>query len=269
MVDFENEEISGVYGLKKLMAHLCSPDGCPWDRAQTHQSIRRNMIEEAYEAAEAIDSGDMDYLREELGDVLLQVAFHSEMAQRAGHFDLDQVADETCRKLIRRHPHVFGDKHAESSAESLVHWDRIKQEEKQQDTVSATLDGVARTLPSLWRAEKIQKKAAKVGFDWPDISGALKKLCEELEELEEAISSGEGIPEELGDLLFSAVNVSRFCGVDPEEALGASCDKFVKRFASLEESAIAQGLSLENMTLNEMDNLYEEAKRKESCDGAK
>jgi len=260
MVDFESENKYCLYDLKKLIELLCSPDGCPWDRAQTHMSIRRNMLEEAYEAAEAIDTGDMDHLCEELGDVLMQVVFHSEMAKKAGHFDLDDVADVTCRKLIRRHPHVFGEFKAKDGDQSLVFWDRVKREEKSQDTVAETLDGVARSLPALWRAEEIQKKAAAAGFDWPDISGALDALREELGELEEAAKSGVGVEEELGDLIFSAVNVARFLGVDPEKAAGASCDKFISRFRYLEDAAKAEGRVLEDMTLDEMDKLYNQAK---------
>ena len=260
MVDFESKPEYGVEDLRKLLRLLCSPGGCPWDSAQTHQSIRRNLLEEAYEAAEAIDSGDMAHLQEELGDVLMQVVFHSDMAERAGHFNLDNVADETCKKLIRRHPHVFGGQKADNSDESLIFWDSIKREEKSQDTVSETLESVAKSLPSLWRAEKIQKKAANAGFDFENVDGALESLREELAELESAISSGTGIREEIGDLIFSIVNIARFFDIDPETAAAESCDKFTSRFKRLEMLARSQGKRLEDMSAAEMDKLYRQVK---------
>ncbi|MCL2151446.1 MAG: nucleoside triphosphate pyrophosphohydrolase [Oscillospiraceae bacterium] len=260
MVDFENKPDYNVYDLKRLMALLRGPGGCPWDSEQTHKSIRRNLLEEAYEAAEAIDEGDMDHLLEELGDVLLQVVFHAEMADEDGYFDLDKIADATCKKLIRRHPHVFKGVKAKNGSESLVFWEDVKREEKMQDTTSDAMGSVARSLPALWRAEKIQKKAAKVGFDWPEYSGALDSLRAELHELEDAIASGEGITEELGDLVFSAVNVARFFSVDPEQALGLACDKFTSRFAWMESAARDQDRRIEEMTLDEMESLYQLAK---------
>ena len=263
MVDFENKPSYDVYDLKRLMKLLRGPGGCPWDSEQTHGSIRRNLLEEAYEAAEAIDDGDMEHLLEELGDVLMQVVFHADIAENEGCFDLDKIADETCRKLIRRHPHVFGEVKAKNGAESLLFWDDVKRNEKMQDSVADTMNSVARSLPALWRAEKIQKKAAKAGFDWPDHTGALEALRAELCELENAIASGEGIDEELGDLIFSAVNVARFFSVDPEQALGMSSDKFISRFGKLESTARKQGRDLENMTLEEMEFLYQEVKLNE------
>ena len=260
MVDFENKPRYDVYDLKRLMKLLRGPGGCPWDSEQTHESIRRNLLEEAYEAAEAIDDGDMEHLLEELGDVLMQVVFHADIAEAAGHFDLDKIADETCRKLLRRHPHVFGNFKAKNGAESLVFWEDIKRSEKMQQSVSETMRSVARGLPELWRAEKIQKKAAKVGFDWPEHSGALEALRAELGELEAAILSGEGIGEELGDLIFSAVNVARFFDIDPEQALGASSDKFISRFAKLENIAREQGRRIDEMSLDEMERLYQQVK---------
>jgi tetrapyrrole methylase family protein/MazG family protein len=260
MVDFENKPNYDVYDLQRLMNLLRGPGGCPWDSEQTHESIRRNLLEEAYEAAEAIDEGDMDHLLEELGDVLIQVVFHADIADKDGCFDLDTIADATCKKLIRRHPHVFGEVRANNGSESLVFWEEIKREEKMQDSVSDAMNSVARSLPALWRAEKIQKKAAKAGFDWPDHSGALTTLRAELHELEDAIASGKGVAEELGDLIFSAVNLARFFDIDPEQALVSSCDKFVLRFSRLEKSARSQRRRLEDMTLDEMEELYQQAK---------
>ena len=263
MVDFENKPRYNVADLNSLIKLLRGPGGCPWDSEQTHNSIRRNLLEEAYEAAEAIDEDDAEHLIEELGDVLMQVMFHADIAESAGRFSLDDIADATCKKLIRRHPHVFGDVKASDGSESLVFWEDIKREEKQQDTVSEAMRSVARSLPELWRAEKIQKKAAKVGFDWPDYTGALDALREELRELEDAIESGEGIGGELGDLLFSAVNVARFFEIDPEQALGSAGDKFISRFERVEAEARRLGRRPEDMTLDEMESLYQKAKLEE------
>ena len=263
MLDFENKPSYNVCDLIELIKLLRGPGGCPWDSEQTHESIRRNLLEEAYEAAEAIDNGDAEHLREELGDVLMQVIFHADIAEKSGGFSLDDIADATCRKLIRRHPHVFGDANAKDGAESLVFWDDVKRKEKLQDTVSEAMLSIARSLPALWRAEKVQKKAAKIGFDWPDYSGALDALKSELSELEDAIESGGDITGELGDLIFSTVNIARFFDLDPEEALERACDKFISRFTSVESSAAEQGRRLEDMTLDEMEDLYQKAKLKE------
>jgi len=260
MVDFENKPRYDVYDLKTLMGLLRGPGGCPWDSEQTHESIRRNLLEEAYEAAEAIDNGDTELLIEELGDVLMQVVFHADIAEGCGRFCLDDIADATCRKLIRRHPHVFGDVKAKNGSESLVFWEEIKREEKMLDSAADAMRSVAVSLPALWRAEKIQKKAAKAGFDWPEHSGALDALREELRELEDAIASGGDIEGELGDLIFSAVNVARFFGVDPERALGLSSDKFVSRFSRLESEARSAGRRLEDMSLDEMEEIYRKVK---------
>jgi len=256
MVDFENKLNYDVCDLRKLMSLLRGPGGCPWDSEQTHESIRRNLLEEAYEAAEAIDNDDAELLLEELGDVLMQVLFHADIAEKSGRFDFDDIADATCKKLIRRHPHVFGDQKAENGEESLHFWEDIKREEKQHDSASEEMRAVAISLPALWRAEKIQKKAAKQGFDWPDHSGALLALSAELRELEDAIASDGNIEEELGDLLFSAVNVARFFKIDPERALGLSSEKFISRYAGIEDAALISGRQLESMTLDEMEDLY-------------
>ena len=261
MVDFQYKESYDVQDLDEIVRILRAPGGCPWDAEQTHQSIRRNFLEEAYEAVEAIDEGNPDHLKEELGDVLLQVLFHARMEQEAGRFDLNDVADGVCKKLIYRHPHVFGDVSVTGTGEVLSNWEELKRKEKGQATNTDALEAVARSLPALWRAEKVQKKAKKAGFDWPDISGALDKLSEEIGELKAAVAGGTNVEEELGDLLFSAVNVSRFLKTDPEDALNAATDKFIGRFAKVEELAAAQGRSMEGMTLEELDKLWEQAKQ--------
>ena len=260
MVDFQYKDSYDVRDLEEIVRILRAPGGCPWDAEQTHASIRRNFLEEAYEAVEAIDEQNPEHLKEELGDVLLQVLFHARMEQEAGRFGLDDVADGICKKLIYRHPHVFGDVAVSGTGEVLTNWEELKRKEKGQATNTDALEAVARSLPALWRAEKVQKKAKKAGFDWPDISGALDKLSEELSELKQAVAQGTNVEEELGDLLFSAVNVSRFLKADPEDALNGATDKFIGRFRKVEAQAAAQGRSMEGMTLEELDKLWECAK---------
>lgn len=260
MLEFERKERYDFYDLAAIMRLLRSEGGCPWDREQTHQSIKRNLLEEAYECAEAIDEGDTDHLCEELGDVLMQVVFHSSMEEELGHFDIDGVSDRVCRKLIERHPHVFGDVHVDDSDEVIKNWDEIKRRSRSQKSRSSEMGAVSRALPALWRAEKIQSKAAGAGFDWNDIWGAIAKLEEEIRELKEAVSAGRGIPEELGDILFSAVNVARFAGVDPEDALNSCSEKFISRFAYIEKKAEEKGTILSDMSLEEMDELWNESK---------
>ena len=260
MVDFQYKDSYGVKDLEEIVRILRAPGGCPWDAEQTHQSIRRNFLEEAYEAVEAIDEGSPEHLEEELGDVLLQVVMHARMEQEAGRFDLDGVADGICKKLIYRHPHVFGDVAVSGTGEVLSNWEALKRKEKGQATNTDALEAVARALPALWREEKVQKKARKAGFDWPDVSGALDKLSEELEELKTAAAEGTNVAEELGDLLFSAVNAARFLKVDPEDALNGATDKFIGRFRKVEAQAAAQGKAMEDMGLEELDALWERAK---------
>ena len=260
MVDFQYKDSYGVKDLEEIVRILRAPGGCPWDAEQTHQSIRRNFLEEAYEAVEAIDEGSPEHLEEELGDVLLQVVMHARMEQEAGRSDLDGVADGICKKLIYRHPHVFGDVAVSGTGEVLSNWEALKRKEKGQATNTDALEAVARALPALWRAEKVQKKARKAGFDWPDVSGALDKLSEELEELKTAAAEGTNVAEELGDLLFSAVNAARFLKVDPEDALNGATDKFIGRFRKVEAQAAAQGKAMEDMSLEELDALWERAK---------
>lgn len=261
MIDFVRKESYGLKDLEEIVSLLRAPGGCPWDGEQTHESLRRGLLEESYEVVEAIDEASPEHLKEELGDVLLQVVFHADIEKDAGRFTLDDVADGICKKLIFRHPHVFGDTAVTGSDEVLVNWEELKREEKGQQTYTDTLTAVARSLPALWRAEKVQKKAKKAGFDWPDASGAVDKLSEELEELKEAMAQGTNIEEELGDLLFAAVNVSRFVKVDPEEALTAATDKFISRFRKVEAFAAQEGRDMAQMGLSELDQLWERAKR--------
>lgn len=259
MVDFECKGVYDLNDFVKLIAVLRSENGCPWDREQTHESIRRNLLEEAYEVCEAIDEGDAGHLREELGDLMMQVIFHAGIEQEAGRFNIDDVADAACKKLIRRHPHIFSDIEVSGADEVLKNWDEIKRAEREQATQASSMAYVAKSLPALWRAEKIQGKAKKVGFDWPDASGAADKLNEELGELMQAMrdDSPDNIREELGDLLFAAVNLSRLVGVDAEMALHESSEKFIRRFSFIEDEAGSRGLRLEDMSLEEMEELYQ------------
>ena len=260
MVNFEMKSHYGYEDLLQVIHILRSPDGCPWDKVQTHQSIRREFLEETYEAVEAIDLNDVAMMREELGDVLMQVIFHADIESDAGHFTMDDVCDEITKKMIYRHPHVFGTVQADTTEEVLVNWEALKRKEKHQDTAAATLDAVARTLPQLWRAEKVQKKAAKAGFEWPDIQAAMGKLDEEVGELHEAVREDSNISEELGDVLFAAVKVARFAGVDPETALNDTCEKFIRRFQQMEEAARQGGHELGDLSLDEMTELWNQAK---------
>ncbi len=261
MVDFEFKDHYTVEDLRKIVQILRHPGGCPWDMEQTHESLRRCLMEETCEVLEAIDQKNNVLLCEELGDVLLQVVFHASLSEDEGAFDLNAVADGISKKMIYRHPHVFGDTKVAGTEQVLANWDAIKREEKGQETYTDTLTAVARTLPALWRAEKIQKKAAKSGFTWPDISGAMDKLAEEQAELAQAVKEQSNIREELGDVLFAAVVVARFAGIDPEEALHEASDKYIARFSFLERAAQVQGKAIEDMTLSEMMQLWEKAKQ--------
>ena len=263
MLNYEDKLSYNFQDLMEIVRILRHPGGCPWDQEQTHRSIRRNFLEEAYEVAEAIDEDSTEHLKEELGDVLLQVVFHTSIEEDAGRFALDDVADGVCKKLIYRHPHVFGDVAVSSTGEVLSNWEDLKRKEKHQKTQADAVDAVARTLPALWRAEKMKKKAAKAGFDWRDISGALDKLSEELDELKAAALNGSGDPaEELGDLLLAAVSVARFLEADPEDALHRACDKFSARFRKTEELAGEGGLKLDKLSDAEQCALWKAAKEK-------
>lgn len=261
MVNFELKSHYGYEDLLRVISVLRSPEGCPWDREQTHESIRRGFLEETYEVIEAIEKQDTALLCEELGDVLMQVVFHADIESDAGRFTMDEVIDGVVKKLVFRHPHVFADVQADNTEQVLVNWEQLKQQEKGQSTAADTLEAVASTLPQLWRAEKIQKKAAKAGFDWADISGAQDKLEEEVAELRRAVEGNGSVEEELGDVLFAAVKVGRFAGVDPEEALSGTCEKFICRFRAVEDKLRAEGLTMEDVPLERLTALWDEAKR--------
>lgn len=263
VLDFLCKESYDLRDFVALVSYLRSPNGCPWDQVQTHESIRRNFLEETYEACEAIDAGDLVHMREELGDVLMQVLFHTDIEREAGHFDIDDVADAACKKLVYRHPHVF--RRDEPDAPD---WDTMKQRERAQTTTAEAMDSVARSLPALWRCDKIQAKAAKTGFEWPDVHAALDKVDEETRELRAAVVSGdtEAIGDELGDLLFAAVKVARFAGIDPEQAAHAACEKFIRRFSAMETAAANDGTALEQCTLAQMLSLWQQAKQTVSAE---
>lgn len=256
----KNEQTFDLEPLEDVVKTLRSPGGCPWDIVQTHKSLRRNLIEEVYEVIEAIDLEDEKLLCEELGDLLMQVVFHAHMAEEAKLFSMQDVIDGITEKLIRRHPHVFGDIDVKDAGEVLANWEAIKQAEKTERT--SILDGVPKDLPSLMAAYKLQHKAAKVGFDWPDIDPVWDKLEEELRELEEAIVDGqkEKIEEELGDVLFTIVNISRFLKIDPEVALAGTNRKFRRRFSYIEEKVKAKQQNWESLSLIDLDELWQEAK---------
>ena len=262
MKEFTLKDRYDMDDYRALIHLLRSPGGCPWDRVQTHESIRRNVIEEAYETAHAIDRGDAENLREELGDLLMQVLLHTEMEAEQGAFDLDDVADTACKKLVFRHPHVFAGAAADGPEAVLTTWEERKRAEKGQRTVTDGMVSVPENLPALWRAEKVKKKAADVGFAWPDPSYALMKIREETEELAEGVAAqdAENIAEEVGDVLFSAVNAARMLGVDPECALHAACEKFIRRFDFLERELEQRGKTIREVSITELETLYQDAR---------
>ncbi|MEW5761846.1 MAG: nucleoside triphosphate pyrophosphohydrolase [Bacillota bacterium] len=245
-----------------IMATLRGEHGCPWDREQTHASLKRYLLEETYEVLEAIEAGDMHSLCEELGDLLLQIVFHARIAEEKGSFDLADVLRGIIAKMIRRHPHVFGEERAENAPEVLRRWEKIKEGEKEN---GGLLGGLPRALPALVRAERVQQRVAQVGFDWPDCHGAFAKLVEEVEELRAALAGADTarVAAELGDLLFAAVNVARLVGVEAEGALRQTVDRFTRRFAFVEEKLKKRGRRLGEVPLEEMDLLWEEAKKGE------
>lgn len=249
--------------LVETVSQLRGPGGCPWDKEQTHETLKRYTIEETYEVIDAIDSGNPDKLRDELGDFMLQALMHAEIADESGKFDIGDVCQTLREKLIRRHPHVFSDVEVSGVEDVLNNWEQIKKGEY--DHRKSALDGVPRSLPALMRAEKISKKAAKTGFDWPDVHSIIAKLKEETQELEEAIDSGTDaqIKDEIGDLLFTIVNIARYRHIDPEESLRDMLAKFIYRFGKIEENAAETGRDINDMSLEEMDQIWNAAKNKE------
>lgn len=263
MVDsFEFKEKYDFYDLVKIMSVLRGEGGCPWDAEQTHESIKKNFIEETYEVIEAINKQDPELLCEELGDVLLQVAFHVEMEREKGVFSVDEVTDGICKKLIERHPHVFGEVKVDGVGDVLSNWDTIKRKTKGQKTQSQAMQSIPRELPALMRSTKTQEKARKAGFDWDNTDDVFAKLDEEIAELKSAYKSGvkKDVEEELGDVLFTVVNLSRFLDCDAEEALTASCDKFISRYTKVENLAKERDINMKETSLEELDKLWEEVK---------
>lgn len=267
MVNFQRKERYGWDDLCTIMELLRSPEGCPWDREQTHQSIRRNFLEETYEALDAIDRDDVSGMKEELGDVLLQVVFHALMEQERGRFTADDVVDGVAQKLVFRHPHVFGSAEAADSAQALEGWEAQKKQEKGYTSPADAVEAVPHTLPALWRAEKVVSRSVKAGFNWSCAEGALDKLTEETEELRQAVTSGKavdaphGVREEIGDALFILCKIAQMSGVDPEDALHRSCDKFQSRFRHVADSAEKP---LREYTESELIALWEQAKEASS-----
>ena len=252
-------------GLVEIMARLRGEGGCPWDREQTPETIKPYLIEETYEVLEAIDEQDPEKLKEELGDLMLQVVFHARMAEETGAFAIGDVLAAINDKLVRRHPHVFGDRKAETAQEVLFNWEQIKQTERRREKGQASLlDGVPREMPALLRAHRLQEKASRVGFDWKEAQEVFRKVEEELAELRAAMEgqAADRVEAELGDLLFALVNLSRFLAVNPEEALRKTIARFIARFRYIEEELARRGRSLRQATLEEMDALWAEAKER-------
>lgn len=262
VTSFEFKDKYDFYDLVRIMKVLRGEGGCPWDAEQTHESIKKNFIEETYEVIEAINKKDSSLLCEELGDVLLQVVFHVEMEDEKNVFSVDEVTDGICKKLIERHPHVFGETKVSGVGDVLSNWDTIKRNTKGQKTQSEAMQAIPRELPALMRSTKIQEKAKKAGFDWDNIDDVFAKLDEEILELKEAYKSGNknNIEDELGDVLFSTVNLSRFLDCDAEEALTSSCDKFISRYTKVENLAKERDINMKETSLEELDKLWEEVK---------
>jgi len=261
------QEKYDIYDLLDIMKALRAEDGCPWDREQTHKTLEKYLIEESYELVDAIEKEAEDKMVEELGDVLLQVVFHSQIAAERGTFDFGEVVDRICKKMIWRHPHVFGEEKVKNSQEVLDKWEKLKWEEKKREekelnSYTDVLRDVPRYVPALMRSFKVQEKASRVGFDWDRVEEAFSKIYEELEELKEVYKgeNKEKIKEEIGDLIFAVVNVARFLDVDPEQATHQTVEKFIERFSYVEREARKKGMKLENMTLSDMDALWNEAK---------
>lgn len=262
MSDFQFKDKYNVYDLALIVKKLRGENGCPWDREQTHQTIRKDFLEEVYEVIEAIDADSVDMMKEELGDVLLQVVFHCEIETEKKNFDLDDVSDDICKKLIIRHPHVFGDVNVKNTDEVLVNWENIKQETKGQESYSDTLESVPKVFPALMRGQKLGKRASRAGLDFSDTNDALNCLESEICELKNEITNGnlDDIENELGDVLFSCCNVARLMGLDAEEALQRANEKFIERFKRVEELTRLDGIDMKSLGINELDCYWQKAK---------
>lgn len=262
MSGFEIKEKYDLGDLPKIVALLRDPEtGCPWDKVQTHESIRQNFLEETYEVADAIDRKDEALLKEELGDVLLQVALHAEIERQQGGFSIDDVADGICKKLVARHPHIFADTIAGDADAVLDVWQDIKKKEKNQKTGSDAINDVPAALPALMRSQKVQNRAAHVGFDYTDLPMAVQDLDNEVAELKQAIAGSGDIEDELGDVFFAGVNVARFLKLDAELATTKSCDKFARRFRAVEQLARERGIDMETSSMDALNELWAEAKK--------
>ena len=260
---FDQKQTYGYEDLLTVLRRLRAPDGCPWDREQTHESLKKDLREECYELMDAIDEKSDEHIVEECGDVLMNILFHPLIGEEQGRYDERDVTTEVVKKLIYRHPHVFGTVQVSSSEEVLKNWEALKEKEKGQQTVTSTLRSVPRSFPALLRCQKVQKKARKVGFDFDTAADAFYKIGEETEELRRAMASGRDIEKEMGDLFFAAVNVCRLPGLDGEETLHQATDKFIRRFEQMEKNIDAAGKKLSEMTLAEMDEFWELAKTTE------
>ena len=251
--------------LTQIMAKLRQQGGCPWDQQQSHRSLRPYLLEEAYEVIEALDCGDAEALRSELGDLLLQIVFHAQIAAENGQFNIEDVARSINEKLVHRHPHVFGDVQVADASEVVVNWEKLKSEERDNSQPASALDGIPPGLPALQRATKAQQKASRVGFDWDDASGPMAKIGEELAELQEAFESedSQATERELGDLLFAICNLARFLRMDSESALREAVSRFETRFAAMEQAACEQGKCITEMNLDELEELWQQAKAEE------
>ena len=262
MTDYEsNEQLSEFQTMVDIVALLRAPGGCPWDREQTHESLKRNLLEEAHEALEAIDGGDPEVLTEELGDLLVQIAFHADIAREAGTFDVGDVVERINRKLIRRHPHVFADEKVSDAREVERNWERIKAEERAASgNRKSPVDGIPASLPALAAAQLMQDRVARAGFEWDDISGVLDKLTEEIEELRRAETQEEKV-HELGDVFFVLVNLSRWIDTHAEDVLRQANNRFRSRYLGMEQLASERGLDFESLPLDEKEELWQEVKR--------
>lgn len=252
-------------GLARIMERLRGEEGCPWDREQTHDSLKPFLVEETYEVLEALEANDRGRFREELGDLLFQILFHAQISAERGEFTIEQVLEKITEKMIRRHPHVFSGSQVADTQEVLFNWEEIKRQEKGMQRSTSALDGIPRDLPALLRAHRLQDRASRLGFDWPDVKGAYGKAEEELSELRAALEEGDRgrVEEELGDILFSLVNIARFVEINPEEALRKTIGRFVQRFHYIEEGLKQQGRDLREVDLEAMERLWQEAKERE------